>query len=633
MPLLALAAIACSSQDPVAPAVPTANEAEERDADVLSSLPLGSPLDVTIERASPNAPVDDPKQELRVRWRGGELRISLERNDGLISDDYTTFVLDAAGDLQPRDRSLRAPFCHYRGRVQSAAGASANLASFTTCNANGADSFTGLLFGSADLIELGLASGSQTQYQLRRVVRPAFIDDAAARTPIDQAEPLPKDAPNPSLRPQAIGPTGPQGQLWVESIAVNDAKRLQQFGSVSATEQNALTVENLRAGLYFGSSLNPPVRVALVAQVTFSVDPYTPTLVGSEVSSSDLLQKFATWGTSALPNHDHRQLLSGFNFDGATVGLAYVGTMCQLSSSASIVQTLTTNAVTAVVAAHELGHSFGMQHDESAGCGGGFIMSQAVCGSCSTQPQDFSACSESSLTAFLAGNVSCLANPVTQTYNGPTCGNGIVEAGEQCDCAKSNCAGLDACCNGATCQFAAQAQCSAKDACCDPNTCRPVTTAAVCRPAADACDIAETCAGAASCPADTFRSAGVACSDPLASSAVCYQGRCWSREQQCAALEASYPAFGTLVPCSASNCGNLLCKQQSTGICYNFSPRKFMDGTPCGASQQCSNDACVSSASLNPAVSAPASTPVTTLLLVSILLGVGLHTHRRVVSA
>jgi hypothetical protein len=631
--LLAFAAFACSSEGPVERLAPPTNGAAASGKDELSGLPLRSALDVSIERLSASAPVDAPQQELRLRWRGGEMRILLERNDALISDRYTTFVLDSAGHLQERDVSSRAPFCHYRGHVQSASGASANLVSFTICDANGADSFTGLLFGSAELVELGLASGSQTQYQLRRVERPAFIDDPASLaspTPIDHVEPLPRVAPDTELRPQAVGPTGPQGQLWVESLAVNDGLRLQRLGSVSAVEQNTLSIENLRAGLYFGSTLSPPVRVALVAQVTFSTDPYTPTMTGSEVNSTDLLQKFSTWGASGLPSYDHRQLLSGFNFDGATIGLAYVGTMCQLSTSTSIVQMIGTNAITAVVAAHELGHSFGMQHDEPLGCGSSFIMSQGTCTNCSTQPQDFSSCSKSGFAAFLAGNVSCLANPVTQTFDGPTCANGIVEAGEQCDCGASNCAGRDPCCNGATCQLVPQAQCSAKDACCDASTCRPVTTPVVCRPAASACDIAEQCAGGATCPADTFGAAGLGCTDPLASNAVCYQGHCWSREQQCASLESTYPSLGTLVPCSDSSCGPLLCLQQSTGTCYQFGSSKFMDGTPCGPGEQCSADVCVSSASLNPGPPAvPGGSSLSALLLLSLLLGAGLRAQQR----
>src|SRR5439155_11524604 len=73
------------------------------------------------------------------------------------------------------------------------------------------------------------------------------------------------------------------------------------------------------------------------------------------------------------------------------------------------------------------------------------------------------------------------------TYKAPTCGNGLVDAGEDCDVALGG-------------------------ACCDAN-CHFLPSSAVCRAAvAGGCDVAETCTGSSdACPADGFQPSGPVC--------------------------------------------------------------------------------------------------------------------------
>ena len=609
----------CSAETPSgaperAPQPASANGARAIDRIGASALP------VTVTRSDSETAVDAPSQTFTLRFSGQELELELARNDALLAADYKTFEVGADGALSERQPSQRAPFCHLTGKVVESDGTVSGSVWLTSCDAEGHAAFSALIVASGGFIELRPASAGARQYEIVRVERPSFIDDPT----IDDSTPRLPRQPDSLLAPQATTPTGPGGQAWIENVIVNDALRRAAFASVNAVELNSLAITNMQAGLYYGSVLAPPVRLGVVAQVTFATDPYTPTAVGSEVDSGDLLQKFADWGASAaLPNHDHRQLLSGFNFNGATVGLSYVGAMCNHSTSSSIVQVLNTAPLTAIVAAHEMGHSLGMPHDEPAGCASGFIMSASVCGSCPTQPTNFSSCSQAAYAAFLTPNVTCLSNPITTTYRGPTCGNGIVEAGETCDCGASNCQGKDACCNGSTCQLTPSATCSANDLCCDPQQCRPRAVGTPCRAAASACDTAEVCNGSAQCPSDGYLRAGSSCSDPLSTSAVCYQGNCRSREQQCSALEAEY-SLGALVPCDSQSCGALLCRQVSTGVCYSL-PGNFADGTPCGAGTQCSAGACVSSASLDPpARAAPALSPSAQRAMPLLLLVLGM---------
>src|SRR5437762_6094609 len=72
------------------------------------------------------------------------------------------------------------------------------------------------------------------------------------------------------------------------------------------------------------------------------------------------------------------------------------------------------------------------------------------------------------------------------------CGNGTVDAGEDCDLGAAN--GTAGSCCSASCRF--------------------VTSGTVCRAAVNECDLAESCTGTSeTCPADAGKAAGTACTD------------------------------------------------------------------------------------------------------------------------
>lgn len=114
----------------------------------------------------------------------------------------------------------------------------------------------------------------------------------------------------------------------------------------------------------------------------------------------------------------------------------------------------------------------------------------------------------------------------------PTCGNGFLEPGEQCDCGpKAFC--KNPCCNATTCMLHAQANC-ATGSCCDLATCNPRKAGSMCRSADDDCDLPEYCTGESEfCPDDLFRQDTAECD---AGKAYCYQGHCRSHDDQCRTL-------------------------------------------------------------------------------------------------
>jgi hypothetical protein len=100
-------------------------------------------------------------------------------------------------------------------------------------------------------------------------------------------------------------------------------------------------------------------------------------------------------------------------------------------------------------------------------------------------------------------NTSCLLDPDPnrQTISLHMCGNGIVEAGEDCDPG----IGVNStCCDTATCKFTAGSVCDPSSSQCCTSQCSFASSTQMCRPSKDSqCDTAEMCTGNSStCPPD-----------------------------------------------------------------------------------------------------------------------------------
>ncbi|CAB4041303.1 disintegrin and metallo ase domain-containing 28, partial [Paramuricea clavata] len=101
------------------------------------------------------------------------------------------------------------------------------------------------------------------------------------------------------------------------------------------------------------------------------------------------------------------------NYDENVIGLAYVRTICNPGYSAGIdSDTMSNAAFTGVVMAHEMGHNFGLFHDD--GCAmcpsDGCIMNGVI----RSTPEAFSQCSIDDLETLLLDNVGhCLFNQPT----------------------------------------------------------------------------------------------------------------------------------------------------------------------------------------------------------------------------
>ena len=90
-------------------------------------------------------------------------------------------------------------------------------------------------------------------------------------------------------------------------------------------------------------------------------------------------------------------LTTGRDFDGSTIGIANVGSLCSTTHNTGTAQIVQNSiALTALVTAHEIGHNFGAEHDATENaCTSGFIMSATL----SPTAMHFSSCSIDEITA------------------------------------------------------------------------------------------------------------------------------------------------------------------------------------------------------------------------------------------
>ncbi|XP_074502231.1 disintegrin and metalloproteinase domain-containing protein 12 isoform X3 [Sebastes fasciatus] len=322
---------------------------------------------------------------------------------------------------------------------------------------------------------------------------------------------------------------------YVELIIVADNREFQKQGrDVEKVKQRLAEIANYVDKFY--RALN--IRVALVGLEVWSDSDKCPITQDPFTT----LHEFLDWRkVKLLPQkpHDNAQLISGVYFQGTTIGMAPIMSMCTAEQSGGIVMDHSENPLgAAVTLAHELGHNFGMNHDTpERGCGcrmtadrGGCIMTPSTG---YPFPTVFSTCSKKDLAASLEKGVGmCLDNmpEVKVLYGGQKCGNGYVEEGEECDCGEpEEC--MNPCCNATTCTLKGDAVC-AHGQCCED--CRLKLAGTLCRESSNSCDLPEFCTGAnPHCPANVYLHDGHGCHSV---EGYCYNGICQTHEQQCITL-------------------------------------------------------------------------------------------------
>ncbi|KAI1376049.1 zinc metalloprotease mde10 [Hypoxylon crocopeplum] len=429
---------------------------------------------------------------------------------------------------------------------------------------------------------------------------------------------------------QSIGST--QGCPTTRKVALvgiaTDCTYTAQFGNKSDVRANIIQQVNA-ASAVFESSFNISLGIQ---NLTISEPdcPGTPSdnarwnvACSNSVTITDRLNLFSGWRGQFNDSNAYWTLLSTCNTD-AAVGLAWLGQLCsqgsgnQGDSSGGNETIAGANVVVRTstewqVFAHESGHTFGAFHDCTSGtCSDGTSSMQKCCplststcdadGSFIMNPStgssitQFSPCTIGNICSAMGRNsvsTSCLTNNQNVvTITGSQCGNGIVEAGEQCDCGGESGCGDNSCCDPTTCRFRTNAVCDPSNEDCCTDQCQFQSSGSVCRASTSSCDPQETCSGnSGTCPNDVKAPDGQSCGSSGAG-LTCASGQCTSRDLQCSTLVGSLTNNSDTTACDSQSC-LLRCASSRLGpnACYDMQ-QYFLDGTPCEGGGHCSNGQC-----------------------------------------
>ncbi|XP_078662325.1 disintegrin and metalloproteinase domain-containing protein 12-like [Branchiostoma floridae x Branchiostoma belcheri] len=426
------------------------------------------------------------------------------------------------------ERPSRQNHCHYHGTVRGEEGSAVAL---STCN--GLSGVIHLVNQTFYIEPLQNSTEQHIMYRTTDVNMPRRVcgqDSVPEPVEINFATEK-KRVENARMRRQVA--ESRTETKYVELIMVADNMEYQKHDSNRQTVLDRLQeAANIADSIY--KTIN--MRVALMGiEVWTSGNPIDITAVASET-----MYRFLDWRRDNLlqdnPDNDNAQLITGITFQGSTVGMAPLSSMCSAGRSGGVDEDHGVHAAAvASTMAHEMGHNLGMNHDtDDRGCSctatwqeGGCVMEPAA----GSQPAAvFSSCSSTDLqNALLKGVGACLYNLPNpdQLYGGPVCGNGYLEDGEDCDCGTvDEC--TSPCCDPSTCTLHENATC-AIGLCCEG--CQLVSAGTLCRDDLGDCDLPEYCTGTSPhCPPNVFIQDGYDC---LYEEGYCFNGACLTHEAQC----------------------------------------------------------------------------------------------------
>ncbi|XP_064031559.1 disintegrin and metalloproteinase domain-containing protein 2-like [Pogoniulus pusillus] len=421
-----------------------------------------------------------------------------------LSDDFRVYVSEEEQPLPPDLVPIKG-HCHYRGYVE---GFPSSAVTLSTCaGLRGLLQFENVSYG---IEPLGYSPGFE--HLVYPVSGKGTAESLLASSHLQ----------------------GEMGSLKVEEMA-SQARGDKEYTYMG--EKTNTAVQKVIQAFNLVNSMFHPLNLTILLT---SMEVWTQeNKISTAPVPTELHPQFVQWKLqqSTQPEHDLPMLLL-YKADAHIMGATLQSAACERKNAGIVAVYKKSKTVESfsVLLTQLLGHSLGIRYhgDHDCHCQGHIcIMSPTALYKRGTKA--FSNCSIHDFEVFLKQKgSSCLfstgslARPSSSIAK---CGNGVVEAGEQCDCGAGEACSKDQCC-AKNCRFKPGVKCSS-GLCC--SGCQFKQQNSPCRPAVDPeCDLPEVCAGSsASCPPDLYVQDGHSCGG---GTGYCYKGRCQSPELQCQLL-------------------------------------------------------------------------------------------------
>jgi hypothetical protein len=240
-------------------------------------------------------------------------------------------------------------------------------------------------------------SASVTDFVVYRLsdVRPGSIGDCATSLTERIAEA--EEWSGPAVRAAGSG-------VQVADVATEaDYEYVSAMGGASAANSAILEILNQVDGIY-RSQLSLSLHVVYQHAWASTSDPYIST------SPATMLGEFRSYFAANPPavGYDLAHMWTGKDMDGSTVGIAYLGVICNSHAYAyGVSQRLSSAPAKYIVTAHEIGHNFGATHTDQASpipadCGNTIMNSSVGTGT------TFCPFSQNEIASHVASSSGCL---------------------------------------------------------------------------------------------------------------------------------------------------------------------------------------------------------------------------------
>ncbi|XP_054439897.1 A disintegrin and metalloproteinase with thrombospondin motifs 12 [Pteronotus mesoamericanus] len=357
--------------------------------------------------------VDGPEDRVyyRISHEEKDLLFNLTVNQGFLSKSY--IVERRHGNLSHvKMVASSAPPCHLRGTVLQQ-GSRVGTAALSSCHG-----LTGLFhlphgdFFIEPVKEHPRAEGDHHPHIIYRRPRkePTCGLKDGPGTPQELALQRERWERNTSPR-RSLSRRSISKERWVETLVVADTKMVEYHGSENV-ESYILTIMNMVTGLFHNPSIGNAIHIVVVRLVLLEEEEQGLKIVHH---AEKTLSSFCKWQKSINPKSDlnpahhdvavlltRKDICAGVNRPCETLGLSHLSGMCQPHRSCNINED--SGLPLAFTIAHELGHSFGIQHDgkendcEPVGRHP-YIMSRQL--QYNPSPLTWSKCSKEYITRFL----------------------------------------------------------------------------------------------------------------------------------------------------------------------------------------------------------------------------------------